>query len=316
MAELGPVYMILGSDRPKVARALSRLRAHFSDEAVEEFDLSLTPLDDVLASCQMPGLFADRKLVVVVGADNLKAAEIDPLITYVGNPDPTAVLALVCDSLPSNSRLRKACAKEPSQLLEFSAPERKQLAGWVRDAFATHGAKVGAGAAQRLVEIVGDDSILRLDSEAAKIAAFARSEPVTVEMVEQLAVPSRETVVWTFSDAWADRDAGKLLAVAEDLMRQGEHPIRLVGLLSRHIQKVHQARRLLNDHSSGEVASLLGGNAWAAKKCVAQAERLSMPQADAALARIILLEHQLKGAAPLSSRNATAVFEQGLCELV
>ena len=66
MAELKPVYVISGSDRPKIRVALERLRNRFEDGAVEVLSANEHGAEDAVAACNALGLFGgERRLVIV-----------------------------------------------------------------------------------------------------------------------------------------------------------------------------------------------------------------------------------------------------------
>ena len=117
-----PVYLITGSDRPKIETALARLRAHFAAEAIELSSALDTTGDDAVALCNAGSLFGDARLIVVTDVDGAKQAEgrrkggwktadVEAIAAYLASPAPDTVLALVAEDLKSSSALWKACAK-------------------------------------------------------------------------------------------------------------------------------------------------------------------------------------------------------------
>src|SRR5207245_3231736 len=75
--ELKPVYLLSGSDRPKVARALQRLRARFADGASEYLIATEASGEDAVATCNALGLFAgEGRLVLVEEVGGLEAADV------------------------------------------------------------------------------------------------------------------------------------------------------------------------------------------------------------------------------------------------
>src|SRR4051794_41926048 len=108
-APLDPVYLIGGTDRPKVEIALRRLHARVraEDGSVEELtarrhddDGEGVDGEEAAGSCNALGLFGGTRLLVVSGAevwgDDKKAlADVDALAAYLPAPAPDAVLALV-----------------------------------------------------------------------------------------------------------------------------------------------------------------------------------------------------------------------------
>jgi DNA polymerase-3 subunit delta len=326
LAQLEPAYLVLGNDRPKVATVLARLKKHFDDGAVEQHSALTTSAADVVADSMMLGLLAARRLIIVTGADAWKAPDVSAVLGYLKSPSEDTVLLLTAEKLASNSRLKKAFSGP--MLIECNGPSGEaQLTKWAVARFKAHGASVPSAVAGQLVRTVGEDSLDRLETEIARIAVYANGEPVDAAMVEQLAISFAEEKVWALTDAWATRNRAALLAVAEQLgSSQGEHPARLVGVIGRHLRQVHAARSLLQGGApSGMVAQELanqGVNQWVAKRLVEQAGRIGMAQADAALARVAMLEAELKGGSNLTGHIAggrdaqTVIFHRGLCELI
>lgn len=310
--------MIHGTDRPKVKRALAKLRTYFSKDAIESFDASMFPAVDVIASCSMMGLFADKRLVVVQGADQWKVDDVNVVLDYLKSPEPATVLVLLADKLAGNSRLLKAFQKP--RLIEALGPDENALPRWVVQSFAKHGATADTSLARRLLALTGTDSLERIESDIARIAAYAGSEPVSEAMIDELSTFTSDAKVWAITDAWATRDRPTVLRSADELLANGEEPVRLAMVLARHIRAVHETRCLLNEvpasQAAAEIGSRMNARPWVAKKYVHQAQKLSMSQADASLARIALLEAELKGAAALASQAKVTVFHRALCELV
>src|SRR5262249_13262423 len=109
IAELKPAYLLSGTDRPKVARAVRRLRDRIGEDATELLSALEADGNDVAASCNALGLFAsERRLVVVENVEAWKAADAEPILDYLKSPSPETVLALVGEGFRKDSPLAKA----------------------------------------------------------------------------------------------------------------------------------------------------------------------------------------------------------------
>ena len=298
-AELKAVYLLAGSDRPKVERAVDRLRAHFDPEAVERLWATDASGDDVVAACNALGLFGGgSRLVLVEGIDKWKAADAGAVADYLRSPTPDTVLALVGLEVKKDSAIAKACAKAGDVLI-YETPKRN-LSGWVAEQFAREGARAEPEACRLLVELVGDD-LVDLATEVGKLATWADGEEIREADVEALVASRAETPPWTLTDAWARRDASAVLAACERILTSGDRtPSGLVWGLADHVGLVRACRDFARDGVSvGEAAKRLRKKEYPVRKAFGQAEAFSDAELDAAVARLAALDHAVKGGSRL-----------------
>ncbi len=156
---LEPLYLLTGSDRPKIRRALVRLRTRLGDEALELLSAGETSGSDAVAACNAMGLFGVEggRLVVVEEVERWKADDIAAVADYAREPTPGSVLALVALEPLKSKALADACAKA-GRVLSFDLPKPRDLPGWVRQQFERLGTKVDSDAARALVEIAGEEA--------------------------------------------------------------------------------------------------------------------------------------------------------------
>jgi DNA polymerase-3 subunit delta len=301
--ELKPVYLFSGSDRPKIALALQRLRARIGEEATEQLHASEAPGADAVAACNALGLFGgDQRAVIVDGVEAWKAADVKEIEAYLEAPAPTTVLALIGDGVKKDSALAKAVAKAG----EVHAYEvgKKQLPEWVGEQFSRLGAPVERDACRALVEAVGDD-VGDLSSEIQKLATWANGEQITRAHVQELAVGRAETPIFAVTDAWGRRDVAATLRSTESLLerthrtRSGEL-LRLVASLTGHVGRVRKISRLADEGvRSSEIASRLKMHPFVAEKAAKQARNFSPEELAQATVRLAELDAGAKGGSRL-----------------
>ena len=100
--ELRPLYLIAGSDRPKVELAVGRLRGRFDAAAVESLSAVESSGADAVAACNALGLFGSgHRLVLVHDAERWKS---DDAKAVADTPTPTLSCAeIVPSSAPTRS---------------------------------------------------------------------------------------------------------------------------------------------------------------------------------------------------------------------
>jgi DNA polymerase III subunit delta len=301
--ELKPVYLLMGSDRPKIARAVRRLRDRLGDDSTEHLNAREAGGPDVVAACNAMGLFvAEGRLVIVNEVERWKAADVKEVVAYLTAPAPGTVLALVAEELKSDSALAKAVAKA-GQVLAYDVPKRK-LPDWVAEQFARNGAKADGDACRALIDIVGDD-LDELTSEVEKLATWAGGEPITERDVELLAAGRAETAIFALTDAWGRRDVGAVLRSAEEIMERSHRArsselMRIIGSLVNHVGRVRRCQKLADQGvRAKDAAPKLKIHPFAAEKAFAQAANYSAEELADALVRLAELDAAAKGGSRL-----------------
>jgi DNA polymerase III subunit delta len=308
------VYVLTGSDRPKIATALARLRSHFVPEAIEILSALETPGDAVASLCNAGSLFGDMRLVVVEDVDGRrdgdgrlkggwKAADVDAVAGYLASPSPSTVLALVGAEVKKTSALWKACAKA-GQILAFEVA-KKEVHGWVVKTLRDRGVRAEPDVAATLVQLVGDD-LEQLASEIEKIATWAAGEPVGEREVLALVAPGADMPIYELTDAWAAHEPARALEASEIIFERESRPRRdtaprLAGALGSHLSRLRAIKRLAEDGvPSKEVAARLKLNPYYAGKLYRQAESFSEEELRSSVVRLAELDGALKGQSRLA----------------
>jgi DNA polymerase-3 subunit delta len=303
-SELKPVYLLTGTDRPKIARALHRLRERIGADATEHLNAREATGEDAVAACNAMGLFVadDGRLVIVEEVERWKAADVKDVAAYLAAPAPATVLALVADEVKADSALGKA-VKKAGEILAYEVPKRK-LPEWVGEQFTRVGAKADVDACRALVEIVGD-GLDELSTEVDKLATWAAGEPITLRDVEQMAAGRAETAIFSLTDAWGRRDVAAVLSSAESIMERSHRPrsaelMRIIASLVNHVGRVRRCQRLADQGvRARDAAGTLKMHPFAAEKAFAQAANFSAEELAYAIVRLAELDAAAKGGSRL-----------------
>ena len=302
--ELKPAYLLAGTDRPKIDRALERLRRRFEPDAIELLSAAEASGDDVVAVCNALGLFAGGgRLIVVDGAEAWKAADAKAVASYLKAPAPATTLALLAGELKKDAPLAKAVAAS-GELLLWDVPKRG-LQRWVGEQFQIHGAKIEPEAARVLVELVGDD-LYELAAEIDKLATWAGEQRVGVDDLERLVAARGEATNFALTDAWGSRDVAGVLRASESMLERSGDPHsrtipRLLGVLGNHVARIQECQSLeASGLTAKEAAVRLKRNPYYVGKLYAQARNFSPEELRDVTVRLADLDHALKGGSRLA----------------
>ena len=312
-----------GTDRGKIRRALERLRSRFGADAVEQLSAAEADPSVVAMTCAQQGLFAEQRLVIVESIDAWvkprRAGRLDPLLAYLADPSPSAVLVLVADA-PADPRkpvwpvddplfaaVRKAGGKEA--LLRFDAPK---VAVFARQEAERLGARLDSEALLRFAELVGNrpDEITR---ELEKIATYALDQPVDMATVEVLVAARHDDAPWALLDAITERDRQRAISELTRLLAADAEPHRVLPQVTRHVDLVRRTVELAEQGrpSREALAKQLGVAPFRAGKMLAAIGVWSPRDASMALSRMHSADAALKG---MSRMPPGLVLERALAE--
>lgn len=313
---LEPLYLIAGSDTPKVRRAVARLRKRVHDETASDLNIFVhdgraVRAAAVLEEARTQTFALGTRLLLVFDADRWPAADRDKLADYLSDATPDTCVALVGESFKKTERLTKLAEKRKA-VLRYDLPKRYQLPDWVRERAQPRRLRLGRAEAQHLVDWSGADPDT-LENEIEKLALYARGEPVTVADIESVCVQSLEASIFQLMDAVGRRDARGAFRALEILYARGEDQISVFYMLLRHIRQL----RVLTDLPSGtpgaEVARILGVAPFRAQKLVDQRGNFDRRDLGRALVALADAEGQMKGKAQYEPKLA---LEMALARLI
>ena len=215
--ELLGAYLVVGDDTLKARRVVERLRARmesYGDPAfnTDVFDGESATGEAIVMACGTLPFASEKRLVHVTHADSLKKADSEPVVAYLASPASTTVLLLEAEKLAKSTRLYKAVAKlGKSAVIDCSLPKAYELPKQVEAMAGRYGLKLGKAAAEKLVELVGTDTV-HLDSSLRRLS-LERGAGATLSAadVEGAVARTASAKPWEFTDAFARRDVAGCL---------------------------------------------------------------------------------------------------------
>ena len=168
-----PVYLISGSDRPKIRIAVERLRNRFEDGRRRAFSRAgehrrrMRWPPATRSACSA----ASGRLVIVEGVEDWKAADAKTVAEYLKSPAPETVLALVAAEMKKDSALAKTCAKARRRAHVRRAEKARAAGAGSPSSSSSSARRADRDACRLLVELVGEDL------DAARAARSRSSRP-------------------------------------------------------------------------------------------------------------------------------------------
>jgi DNA polymerase-3 subunit delta len=269
---------------------------HGQDDSLDSqvFDGAQTSAQAVTQVAETFPFLAVRRLIVVKDPDLA-----DPAWTrYLGSPQPSTCLVLYCHDEPAAKVLtpyRALARDEGLEIVECAGPKKRDLAAWVIERAREYGKVMARDAAQYLAEAAGV-SLLALDSEIAKLAAYVGPRPgIARSDVQAVTAQIIAPQVFAFIDAVVEKDSGRALASLAGMLTRSGAELQILATVHGHYRRLAYARSGLDRGvAEGDILPLLSGNAWAARKCLDQARRLTGEHIRKAIIRLYRADLAIK----------------------
>ncbi len=284
-----PIITLVYGEPYQCERALAaRDAAIAADERIVRFgdELDLKAFAIELSS---GSLFAPRRHFVLRHPEAITPIRtLYPIIT--GSFAPDTYLTLVAENGPATAALAKKI-KPIGDVQGFPRPRGKSLTGWARTIFEQHGVPVSPEIAAEVALRTGGD-LLAAAAEADKLATYARSEPITLEVMSALAFTSGEESAYPIVDRVGERDLPAALAALSAVHINSS---RVFSILVHHLTRLLSVRMLIDaGFNPGKMAPLIGVPEWLARRLFGQARNYTLTELAAALACGIELDQAVK----------------------
>lgn len=259
--------------------------------------------DEVIGRAETMPMMSPRQVVIVEEAESVeKLGEksrdevLDLLSKYFESPAPFTVLLLEAASLDGRLRYFKLLA-EKALIVELTiGPE--SAAALAMQMAKELGAEIDRDAAAMLADILSG-APARMRVELEKLATYVKGRGgIKVADVEALVVAARKNTVWQLTEILASRKRAAALTFLDNLLREGEQPVMIIGALAWTYRKLIEARDLPAHLSGFAAARPLGMRPEAAETALRQAHRISKKDLLAGLAALAEADSQLKSSNP------------------
>jgi DNA polymerase-3 subunit delta len=309
-----PLYLVAGEESVLVDRALSMITDRVLAE-VRSQDFSLTRLDgkttsaaEVEAAARTASLFGGRRLVVLREAQSLRSGEIKKLLGYLERPVETTTLVLVVRGAGTGSKgprmaktaetarkLKKAVEKGQGVYVDCPRPKPRDLPRLAEGTLLEYGLRASRDGLYALVEAVGED-LTALIQGVEKLALYVGEKgEIEAKDVAEVVSDTRSQSVFALTDAVAEGAANRALRVLNNMIRDGESPLVIIGHLSRHFRNLARVQALDRKGESVEhIRANLGLHPFVVKKCLMQLRRFTPEVISKHLSAIAACDLQLK----------------------
>jgi len=267
-----------------------------------------------MLSPQQVVFLEEAEAIEKLGEKNREEAT-EQLEAYLRNPAPFTVLVLEATKLDQRMKWGKLLFEKTlvvqCGLGEDTGERQKGAVAFARTIAKEEGVEFEKGAAEDLAEFVSAD-LMRLKTEIEKLATFAGEKKfISRNDVTSLVISEKTTTVWELAGMVASRQGKKAQEFLDQLLRDGEVPLEILGAITWMYRKVIEASELKGMTNGWQASRALAMNPQRAELALQASRKIPKAQLLASLRALQKADDLLKGGA----KDARAVMEFLVTEL-
>jgi DNA polymerase III subunit delta len=300
--EIAPLYYFHGDEPYLIDRAVKRLMGVAVSPDARDFNLDIfygkeCKGDEIATAAQTLPMFAERRVVLVRRSSELPATALDNLTEYVADPSPSTCLIFEGEKIDQRKKFFLEIKKK-GNLVEFKRLYENQLAPFIREEAAAYGKKVEPAALEMLVYLVGNN-LQELAAEMEKVATFmGNRDMVKVADIRSIVSDTKVDTVFELANALGEKEAGKALRSLNTILRDGEAPLMVLAMLTRHFRQLWRVKELCEKKvPAQDISRATGINPYFIKGIVEQARNYRLSEFRGIFERLFATDLALKTSA-------------------
>lgn len=185
-----PIYFLMGDEPYYIDKISDFIEESVLEESEKGFNQQVmygrdVAIEDIVGAAKRFPMMAERQVIIVKEAQDL-SRNIEKLVSYAENPQPTTVLVFnyKYKKLDKRKKLHKAIAKS-GLIYESKKLYENQVSDWIRRVLSGKKYQIEPKAAQMLVEFLGTD-LSKISNELNKLMLILKEGTIiNAEHIEE-----------------------------------------------------------------------------------------------------------------------------------
>ncbi len=252
------IILITTSDKIILDEKIKELTKNSNDIEVVHYDLSETPIEQLVEDLDTYNFLTSKKIIVGHNANFLSSDKskivvehnIERFEKYLENPSCDNILVLTCDNIDKRKKITSALLKK-ADLVEGKV----NIHNIIKNKLENY--SITSDAEKKLLEYCQDD-YERISNELDKLMLYKMSEKtINAEDVENIVMKSLDDNIFHLADSILSRNKKEAFELYNNFILHGEQVVNIIRILSNKIRLIYQVKVLLNDGNSDQSISKL-----------------------------------------------------------
>lgn len=250
-------------------------------------------------------VFADRRVVIIKNLNEAPADQLESFAGYLDAPVPETQLLITTASIDKRRKFYQRFA-QAGEILEFRKLYENQIPQFVGEQAKAYGRTFTGAALKLFCRRVGGN-LAEIVGEVEKLVNYVGARDFFEEDdVAAIVADTRTESVFALIDALCAGERGEALRLLDRLISDGQPPLVILSMLTRHFRQLWKTRALLAQGvPQKDLPRRIGINPYFLGNLVAQARRYADEQLHEIYPRLLAVDQALK-----SSGDPRAYLEE------
>lgn len=277
------IYVLYGLEDYLINREIKKIiNDNKIDElSVERYDLSITPLKQIIDSALTTALFSNQKMIIVDNSYIFSSAlkktnmehDLEALDTYIENVNKDTILLFIVNSEKLDERKKQVkLLKSKAIVKEFN--KENNLEKIVLSFFDNY--KISNLSIKKFIDRVGTNLSL-LENEANKLKLYKGEEKnITEEDIEEIINKNIDIDIFNLIDNIVLKNKVKAIESYNEMIKYGEEPIKILIMLANQFRLMYQCKLLYKKgYLEKDIASTLKIHPYRAKLSIEKSKKFT-----------------------------------------
>lgn len=298
------IFLFYGNEELMIKNKIDKLVNSITDNQynINVYDMQINNVSMAVQDLLTPPFLSDNKVVIIKNPIFLTKSKseiehkIEMLLNYLDNIEESSYLIIDASGLKveeSSTLFKKIKQKgEVSETKELSQVEMK---GWLKRKFAIIGKEITDEAVLLFFERIGWN-LLTANNEFDKVTNYVGGKDVvSLSDVEKVVVKELETDVFKLTNALQEGDRKQVILLYQDLVKTGNDPVKLLGLVSKTVKDTYNVCLMLSKgYKQIDIANTLGVSTGRAYYIIKSARSFKIDKLENLLLQLHDLDYRIK----------------------
>ena len=264
-------YLLYGTESFLIEQELKKIinKYKIDDISTTKYDLSIDSLKNILDDSMTVSLFDENKLIVVNNANIFNRGKnddnIDLLVQYLSNPNPSTIIVFINPNatVDSTKKITKLI-KDKGVIKELNTTNPTDIIKSICGSY-----KIDRECINLLIDRVGSNVSI-IEQELNKLMLYKIDDKIiTKEDIINLTSVNIDTDIFKFIDYIIQKEKDMAMRIYNEMIKQGEEPIKIIALLASKFRLMYQAVELTRSGcSQQDISSTLGVHIYPVKLAI------------------------------------------------